>query len=251
MFEPADPSLSKVRIVLVHGSMDRQAGFLRLAKLLSLTHSVVSYDRRGYASSSTLGGPFEIDQHVDDLVEVIGDGRALLVGHSFGGTVALACAQRHPNLVSGVVTYENPMPWLPWWPADTGAARAARSGNDPERAAEEFLVRFIGRRLWERLPESTKRARRAEGVALVGELSSIHSRSAFDSELLDAPIIIGVGSMAKEYMRRGADHLAGAPEARLVVLEGAHHNAHSSNAPEFARLLVTPMVDRVLTGRWP
>lgn len=243
------------QIVLIHGSMDRQAGFLRLARLLStgsssVDHTVVLYDRRGYASSSPLGGPFDIDQQVQDLLEVIGSIPSILIGHSFGGTVALACAHLHPDLVRGVVVYENPMPWLDWWPTDTGAGRAARHHHDPHGAAEAFLIRFIGQRVWDRLPQSTKDARRAEGHALVGELASIHARAAFDRDRITVPLMVGVGSLASDHMRRGAQYLAQATDARLVVLDGAHHNAHSANARDFVERLVTPIIDRLETGSW-
>lgn len=237
-------------MVLVHGSMDRQAGFLKLAKILSADFVVTIYDRRGYASSLSMEGPFDLDHHVRDLAEVIGSDEAILVGHSFGGTVALACAERHPDKVLGVVTYENPMPWLDWWPTDTGAGHASRRSHEPERAAEEFLVRFIGRRLWDRLPETTKRERRAEGRALVEELGSIHATSVFDRDLIVVPLSVGVGSIAKDYMRRGAEYLSRHRDARLVVLEGAHHNAHSARSAEFAERLVLPLVQRIRSGSW-
>ena len=45
------------------------------------------------------------------------DGRpAVVFGHSFGGDIALAAAERHPQLVRAVGTYEAPMSWEPWWP---------------------------------------------------------------------------------------------------------------------------------------
>lgn len=238
------------RIVLVHGSMDRQAGFLKLARFLSTDYTVTTYDRRGYASSLKMDGPYGFERHVEDLVEVIGSEPAVLIGHSFGGTVALACAERHPGSVLGVVTYENPMPWLDWWPTDTGAGHAARLGHDPQRAAEEFLIRFIGRRLWDRLPEGTKQERRSEGQALVEELASIHASAAFDRDSIRVPISIGVGTLARDYMRRGAEFLSQHADARLTVLDGAHHNAHSARPVEFAEYLVSPLVNRIRTGDW-
>lgn len=246
----SDPSRVE-RIVLVHGSMDRQAGFLKLARILSNSFVVTLYDRRGYASSSGLPGPFGIAAHVGDLVDVIGSEPAIVIGHSFGGTVALACAAQYPELVRGVVTYENPMPWLEWWPTDTGAGQASRRTEDPELAAQDFLIRFIGQRLWDRLPEATKRERRQEGRALVAELASIHASSAFDFDAIQVPVSVGVGSLARDYMRRGAEFLAEHVDSRLVVLEGAHHNAHSSRPAEFVEQLVVPIVTRLTTGTWP
>lgn len=221
-----------------------------MAKILSSEVSVTVYDRRGYAGSLELGGPFDLDRHVEDLVEVIGSRPAVVVGHSFGGTVGLACASRHRDKVLGVVTYENPMPWLDWWPKDTGAGIASRGSNDPEQAAEDFLVRFIGRRLWDRLPEATKRERRAEGRALVEELASIHEFPAFDRDAIEVPLSIGVGTVAKDYMRMGAEYLSQQSDSRLVILDGAHHNAHSARPSDFADLLVRPLLQRIRSGTW-
>lgn len=234
----------------MHGSMDRQNSFLKLAKILAQHHEVLTYDRRGYATSAHLAGPFDLEQHVIDLGDVIGSRPSILVGHSFGGTVALKFAQDHPDLVLGTVVYENPMPWFDWWPRDTGAGMAARRIDEPERAAEEFLVRFIGQRLWDRLPEATKQARRAEGRALVTELSSIRAQPGFDRDRVTSPVMVGVGTRAKDYLRAGAAFLADGSDARLVVLEAAHHNAHSALPNEFAERLVEPLITRVRQGRW-
>ncbi|MGH9271369.1 MAG: alpha/beta fold hydrolase, partial [Ilumatobacteraceae bacterium] len=102
-------------IVLVHGSMDRSAGLLKLSRRLDEVHRVVRYDRRGYGRSAPHAGPFRMDEQVADLVSLL-DGRpATVFGHSYGGDVALALADRHPELVPAVGIYEAPLPWLDWW----------------------------------------------------------------------------------------------------------------------------------------
>lgn len=238
-------------VVLIHGSMDRQSGFRRLAKSLSSTNRVLTYDRRGYASSSDMSGPFGIDQQVADLLEVTGRRPVVLVGHSFGGAVALACAFRHPDLVLGVVVYESPMSWEPWWPGDSGGARAVAMADDPEAAAEAFLLRFIGERLWNRLPEGTKRARRAEGRALVGELGDLRAAAAWKPDDLRVPVISGYGSRAREHIRRASEVIGALPDGRAVMLDGAHHNAHSGEPEAFERLLIEPLLQRLRNGHWP
>lgn len=231
--------------------MDRQTAFRRLAKSLSTVNRVLTYDRRGYAGSSNMGGPFGVDQQVNDLLEVIDGHRVVLIGHSFGGVVALACASRHPELVRGVAVYESPMSWETWWPKDSGGARAVAMSDDPEAAAEAFLIRFIGDRLWNRLPEATKRARRAEGAALVGELGDLRAAVAWRPEDLRVPVISGFGSRAREHVRRASEIIGALPDGRAVMLEGAHHNAHSAEPDAFERMLVEPLLQRLRTGRWP
>ncbi len=76
----------------------------------------------------------------------------------YGGNVALALADRHPELVRAVGVYESPLSWLDWWPGTTAGADALATRGDPAEAAERFMRRLIGDERWHRLPESTRRA---------------------------------------------------------------------------------------------
>ena len=61
-----DPALPLA--VLVHGTMDRSAGMLRLSRRLDNQFHVLRYDRRGYGRSRDVGGKGTVEQHVSDLV---------------------------------------------------------------------------------------------------------------------------------------------------------------------------------------
>ena len=89
-------------VALVHGAMDRSAAMVLLSRRLDEQYRVLRYDRRGYARSRDAGGPFTIDAHVADLVALLDGRRAVVFGHSYGGNVALALAERHPELVRAV-----------------------------------------------------------------------------------------------------------------------------------------------------
>ena len=142
--EAGDPSAPLV--VVVHGSMDRSAGMLRLSRRLDGRYRVARYDRRGYGRSFPHDGPFDMVAQVADLVAVMAGRRALLIGHSYGGNVALATAARHRDLVAGVAIYESPMSWETWWPGTTAGAAAVATQGEPADAAELFM------RLDRRLP---------------------------------------------------------------------------------------------------
>ncbi|HEX8805123.1 MAG TPA: alpha/beta hydrolase, partial [Acidimicrobiales bacterium] len=127
-------------VVLVHGAMDRSGGMLRARRILARDHRVVRYDRRGYGRSRAATPSADFGVQVDDLAEVL-DGRpAVVAGHSFGGILGLALAERSPALVRAVLAYEAPLVWEPWWPngGSTGV------DESPEDAAEWFLRRMIG-----------------------------------------------------------------------------------------------------------
>lgn len=232
-------------VVIVHGTMDRATSFGRVAKHLG-DYRVVRYDRRGYGRSVDLGPPDGFGQQVDDLLDVIegtGSGPAIVAGHSYGGTIAVAAAQRAPELVVGVVAYEAPMPWRQWWPLQSAGARAVSGADDPADAAERFMRRMLGDRTWNRLPPSTRAARRAEGPTLVAEMRHLRPPSppGHDPRTVHQPVVAAHGSAGAAHHHRTAEVLAKeAPAGELVVVEGAGHGIHLTHPHRFAAL-----VDRV------
>jgi pimeloyl-ACP methyl ester carboxylesterase len=219
-------------VVLVHGSMDRASSFGHLARRLR-DLQVVRYDRRGYGRSRDAGPPADVQGHADDLLEVLGGRRAVVVGHSFGGTVALVAASREPGLVGGLLLYEPALSWLPWWP-ETSAGGSAVAVADPADAAEAFLRRMIGGR-WDTLPARTRADRRAEGPALVAELRSLRAGPPCDVAAIDLPAVVLRGDRSPEHLRRGAEVLAAwLPRAELLEVAGAGHGGHLSHPDALA-----------------
>jgi len=65
----------------------------------------VRYQQRGVAPSAVTG-PFTVERHVADAVAVLdalGIGRTVVLGHSWGGHLALHLAVAHPGRVAGLV----------------------------------------------------------------------------------------------------------------------------------------------------
>ena len=234
-------------IVMVHGSMDRSASFIRTERKLA-GRNVLRYDRRGYGRSTDLPVATAFDDHVDDLLAVI-DGRpAVVIGHSLGGVVALTAAQREPALVRAVGAFEAPMPWADWWPPGTAGGAALAGAADPADAAETFMRRLIGDERWEELPGRTRKERRAEGVALVAEMRFLHDPPPpYDPSRITVPVVAARGGTSIAHHVRTAEELARAvPGAELVVIDGAGHGAHASHPTEFAAYVerVVASVDR-------
>lgn len=244
-------------VVLVHGSLDRAASFTRVVRRLDDLHTVV-YDRRGYHRSrqalplnTTLGG------HVDDLLAIIGGRPAVVIGHSYGGDIALAAALREPGSSSilSVAAYEPPMPWLAGWrsPGQTAGGRrpaSAQPGSPEETgaAAERFFRRMVGDAAWDRLPDEAKVARRADGAALEAELSAIRVAEApFDVTALSVPATFGRGERSAVRHRLAVTWLVDhTPGAQLVEIPGASHGAHLTHPDAFAGLARTAVAR---TGR--
>jgi pimeloyl-ACP methyl ester carboxylesterase len=237
-------------VVLVHGAMDRASSMLRVRRALEGECRVVRYDRRGYGRSLAAGPATSFAQHVDDLATLLGARRAAaLVGHSLGGVICLALAERSPELVEAVVAYEAPMMWEPWWPADSAGrsslATVAADGHDgregePGDIAEAFLRRMLGDTRWQRLPAPVRAERRAEGATLVAELRSVlpPAPAPYQPERVTVPVVAAFGSDTQAQHRRGAEALARrAPCGVLEMIDGADHGAHLTHPAEFADLV--------------
>jgi len=229
-------------LVLVHGSLDRSAGLVKLARRLRHFTTVTRYDRRGYGRSRPSSGPFGMDEQVADLVALLDAVESprpvVIVGHSYGGNVALALADRHPGLVAGVVTYESPLSWMDWWPNGSSGAAAVAWRHDPEEAAERFMRSLIGDDRWERLPRSTRLARRAEGPAMVGELIDLRARAPWDSERIAAPVLAVHGEHGAPHHARAMDFLAEhLADAEVAMIGGARHFGPNTHPDEMADLI--------------
>lgn len=225
-------------VILVHGSLDRAASFGRLIRRLNDV-DVLAYDRRGYHRSRQAGPLVGLEGHIDDLlvlIESLGGRPTVLVGHSYGGDVALGAALRASGCVKAVVAYEPPMPWEEWWPS---RARSPLEGEDPALFAEGFFKRMVGEAAWNRLAERDREERRADGPALLAELSSIRRATPpFDVAGIPMPALFGRGGRSVPHHRRATAQLAArAPLGELFEIPGAAHGAHLSHPEAFALLI--------------
>ena len=233
-------------VILVHGSLDRSSGMARLARVTSRYRQVVRYDRRGYNDRWEHQGPMNVEGNLDDLAHIMGSQPAIVIGHSYGGHIALAAAQHFPEQVVGVSTYESPLSWMTWWPHNTAGALGVSVG--PEHGAEEFMIRMIGQQRWDGLPERTKNERRREGVALVSELQSLRQGQPWDLSAIMCPVVCAFGSHAPAHHQRAAHWLQeNIRTATLSIIDGAYHGAHMSHPDEFYEQLIAAHVQRTGT----
>lgn len=95
-------------VILIHGALTGlEDVMLALAPHLSATHRVIAFDRPGMGGSETgpgLGSLWRQATLLRDAVRALGIERPLLVGHSFGGSIAMAWALQAPDEVAGVVS---------------------------------------------------------------------------------------------------------------------------------------------------
>jgi pimeloyl-ACP methyl ester carboxylesterase len=236
-------------VVVIHGSMDRSAGMLKLSRRLDPDFRVLRYDRRGYGRSFPHPGPFTMDAQVTDLVGLLAGRRAVLIGHSYGGNVALSTADHHPDLVAGVAVYETPLSWESWWPGTTAGAIAVAEAGKPREAAEQFMRRMLGVRRWEELPERTRQARLDEGIAMVEELADLRRNRPWIADHITVPVVTSYGSLGAPHHHQGMQHAAAELGCPVVELAGCRHDAPLSH-PDLFRTEVVDLLLKMVGPPW-
>lgn len=234
----ASPHADTPLVVLVHGTMDRATSFAKVSRRLAQLHTL-RYDRRGYGESAVKanGEPVKPAESLQvaahDLISVLAGRRSVLVGHSMGGTIALAAAMESPELVQAVIAYESPLPF-----ATVTDRRPQHPRMDPGDAAEKFMRQMIGDAQWERLPASSRKKRRAEGPALLADRELWNGDVSYSPERVTVATIAAYGSASSQHHRQVAAELTRlVPHATLRVVEGASHGAHLTHPDVFAELI--------------
>ena len=202
---------------------------------------MIAYDRRGYESSQHVTAVPDLETQVADLHSVIevmaGGGPVDVFGHSMGGSIAITSAIFNPMGMRSVVTYESPLRWLleeeDWWvPAPS-----------PEEEAETFFSMMTSPGSWERLNETERAHRRADGCALVADLQMSRREIPFGVEELSelkVPLIMGLGGGTDiTRFSETADIVTGATKkAELVIVPDLVHGAHLRTPDALATFLI-------------
>jgi len=238
--KPARGDLEGV-VLCVHGTLDKARSFARVARRLS-AFDVVAYDRRGYHASRSIEPVADLDAHVDDLLELIelvrGRGPVSIFGHSLGGLIALSAALRAPNAMVSLCAFEPPLGWL----LDPRVASDRASERTPGEQAESFFRTMTSDETWDRLSDAERATRRADGPALVADLTMSRGKAPFgvvELATLDLDVVVATGALTTNTRyAEGADVLVGAlPRATRAVVEGAGHGAHLTHPDGLARIL--------------
>jgi pimeloyl-ACP methyl ester carboxylesterase len=97
---------SQNHLIMVHGLATNLAFWYHLAHAFSHTHRVTLFDLRGHGKSSMPASNYtsvQLANDLKDLMHKLGIETATIVGHSFGGKVALNFLTEYPDHVNRLV----------------------------------------------------------------------------------------------------------------------------------------------------
>jgi pimeloyl-ACP methyl ester carboxylesterase len=237
-------------IVLIHGAgCNLEDMRLALGTRLALRRRIILIDRAGLGWSARNGrcgsSPAYQARIVRDVLDRLVVPRAIIVGHSWGGALALSLALDHPERVAGLVLLAPPlypfdrtltwlyalfaMPVFGWLYARTLAlplglpfiGMAMGSAFLPQ-LPPRFYIKRSGALLLLRPKVFLDNARD------VADLRAFHARESARYGTLAVPTIIVTGArdMVVAPRRHAVTFAATVPSAKLVVLPGIGHMLH-------------------------
>ncbi len=138
-------------VLFIHGALIADAFRPLVAEAtLAGQYRLITYHRRGYNVGEAPAAQLSIAVHATDCRELLADlgiSRAHVVGHSFGGLIALQLAIDSPTFVATLVLLE---PALvlgesgPGYRAAIAEAQRRFAAGDAEGAVDDFLRRRFG-----------------------------------------------------------------------------------------------------------
>jgi proline iminopeptidase len=129
-------------IVVVHGGPGLDHAYLRPGlDVLGASDALVYYDQRGTGRSdfSLSEASINLDAFVhdiDELRQALGYDRVTVLGHSFGGLIALAYARAHPDAVRALILMDTAEPGSRFATATARRQAAARTAGDSAALAQ-------------------------------------------------------------------------------------------------------------------
>jgi pimeloyl-ACP methyl ester carboxylesterase len=223
-------------ILCIHGGGGSAISWGRAVEVLARRGRVIVYDRRGCTRSERppTYDRTSVAEHTDDaaaLLDATAAAPAIVIGRSYGGTVAIDLAVRYADRVRALVLLE---PGAPRALAPTAAAWidalgrrmaevAATAGIDA--VGEAFITEALGQDGWDSLTVDQRSMFTHNGPAILAELGGEWwpRSGAVALAAVAQPALLVSASASLPHFHESPTALAGAlPNARTALVGGNH-----------------------------
>lgn len=223
-------------ILCIHGAGGTSLAWTGAIDKLSRLGRVIAYDRRGCARTERPPHyeQTSIAEHADDaaaLIDALGAAPAVVIGRSYGATVATDLALRYPDRVRALVLLEGDAsreqaPAVAAY-VDRLTERllevAAQDGVDA--VAKALITEVADESAWLAFPDEIRRLLQSNGPAILAELRGQWWLDADAAALatIQQPTLLVAAAESPPEFRQPVEALAAAlPHARKALVGGGH-----------------------------
>jgi pimeloyl-ACP methyl ester carboxylesterase len=246
--QPRQTQTDRPTVVLLHSSGASSRQWDRLAAALRPVFDVHAIDLHGHGRQAPWAGDRALSVHDDAtlaLPVIERSGGAHVIGHSYGGAVALHLAAAHPSKVHSIVVYE-PVLFNLLARHEPGSAAAAEAFNlaatlkslvsagDHAMAAARFVDYWSGAATWGRMAADRQAAVAARMPVIVQHFDTLYRDAlppAWQARLTMPMLCMAGGrsTAAAQRIARLLVHLL--PFARHQRLDDLGHMGPITDAP--------------------
>jgi len=239
-------------IVIVHGGTGDRTRWTPLFPLLASRFRVCAMDRRAHGESGD-SGAYSLEREVADVVAVVNaqPSPVFVVGHSFGGVLALEAALQTEKITK-LALYEAPI-----LVGDHSAAlermETMIAAGDRDQALVTFMRDIVNistaeiammrmRPSWPGLVASVETSIRQDRALTKYRFDEKRARA-----LLVPTLLLAGSKSTSPELRRSLDALRRSlPRATVYVFDGQEHNAMDTAQQEFAMTLASFFMPRAV-----
>lgn len=225
-------------IIFVHGSQEDYRVFMPQLELLGKEFHVVTYSRRyNYPNKylyneATPFNPMTEAEDLENLRQQLGIERFNVVGHSYGGLVALAYANKYQNRLESITVSEPPV--LNGEGCDESLTateqglieklKASFKTKDTTIVMKAIFEFFVGQDIQDQVPPEALQALKSnlpEMEALANSenpFPNLNSSFDFPTMIITSEMVMPVLKCTNEYLVRTT------PNARHIKISGASHD---------------------------
>ena len=211
----------KAPLVLLHGNGGNASSFFYVVDHFMKSRRVITIDTRGHGRSPKGEGEFTLKRFARDVYEFLGEmkiEKAVIVGYSDGGNIAMILASEHPEVVEALVL--------------NGANMFPSGLRDKDLKSITSAYKKVKKAL-RRSPNNSGINDELDLLTLMVKEPDL---TAADLAKITAPSLVLVGSrdvIKPEHSEYIASCL---PVSRLKIVEGGHNIVKSNSADYIAAL---------------
>jgi pimeloyl-ACP methyl ester carboxylesterase len=240
-------------LILIHGGLLNRHMWDGQFDVFSQDHRVIRYDASSHGRSVTPPGAYYDHEDVAGLMEHLGIDRAVIMGLSFGGRVAIDFALEHPERVAAVVAVGSGLGGFRFDSEEVTAGRQELNDawiqQDWDRVVEGF------QRAWtdgpHRSPEDVDPGVRERVRVMIRETIMDRAASGQVAEgrtmdppaidrlhELEVPMLVVLGELDMPDIHEIGRLLTEAnPNAERIVIEGVAHMVNMEKPDQFNRVV--------------